>query len=215
MKIAGAIFDMDGTLLDTMQMWDDVCCQYLISRGITPEDNLIDKLRTKTFSQAINYIKDKYNISESAEDIARHIDSTIYSFYAHRAQPKPGVAEFLQFLHKNGVKMCIATSSTKHYADAALKRLGLGHYFDAIITCADVGASKDKPDIFHTAAASMGTDLSYTWVFEDSLYAARTAKLAGYPVCGIYDGSEEDQNSLMMLCDIYITSFKKAVDIFI
>ena len=215
MKIAGAIFDLDGTLLDTMHMWNNLCPDYLTARGIQPEADILSVIRTMTAIQAVGYIHDKYKLTDSVSKIVDDITKTTYEFYAHKAMLKPGAEEFVRKLQSRGIKMCIATSSEKLLAAASLERCGIAGCFEGVLTCTEVGAGKDKPDIFNKACELLGTPKAHTWVFEDSLYAARTAGQAGFRVCGVYDEYESEQNSLRQLCDAYITSFDTAAEIFV
>jgi len=207
MKLDGAIFDLDGTLLDSMSVWNTVGEDYLRSRGMEPHENLNEKFKNMSLYQAACYYQSEYGMSGSAEEIMDGVNRMIAHFYTDEVQPKAGVPSLLAALKKRGVKMCVATATDRPLVEAALSRCGLLGYFGEIFTCSSVGQGKDEPDIFYAALGFLGTPKESTWVFEDALHAARTAKAAGFPVLGVYDCSEENQTALAKLADIYVCSF--------
>jgi len=209
MKIGGAIFDLDGTLLDSMSIWDTIGEEYLRSRGIEPHENLNEIFKSMSLYQAARYYQTEYGLTDSADAIMTGVNSMIRHYYTDEALPKTGVTEFLAELKNRRVKMCIATATDRHLAEAALSRTGLLSYFGEIFTCSSVGYGKDRPDIFHAAHRFLQTPKNSTWVFEDALYAVRTAKSAGYHVVGVYDRSEPNIDEIRGLADLYIRSFEE------
>lgn len=210
--IRGAIFDMDGTLLNSMGFWREMGARYLRSKGKTPEPNLEDKLFEMTMEESRAYMRQAYHLEESLDEISREIDQIILDFYTHEAQAKPGVAEFLEELRRASIPMVVATNTPRSPAEAALGRLGLLDHFQQVFTCSEVGLSKTDPRIFHLAARSLGSQPADTWVFEDALFAARTARAAGFPVAAVYDYvSEKDQQDLRELASLYLPDFSRAM----
>ena len=191
-NIRGAIFDVDGTLLDSMKIWDDVGARYVRSRGKEPEPELNRILFTMSLADGAVYLKETYDLEETTEKIQRGILDIVDAFYHNEAQAKAGVSELLAALSAKGVAMTVATSSDKRQIRTALERLDLAKYFQEIFTCGEVGVSKNEPEIFHRAAALMGTSPENTCVVEDGLYAVRTANTAGYYTVGVYDASSRD-----------------------
>lgn len=137
----------------------------------------------------------------------RGINQTIEGFYFHEVMPKPGVMGFLERIKKAEIPMCIATASERSHIEAALRRCGMDHYFDAVFTCGEVGHGKDEPVIFRKAVAYFDAEPSMTLVFEDALHAARTAKQDGFVVVGVFDPSEPAQDEFRKHCDFYLFDF--------
>jgi len=209
MNIKGAIFDLDGTLLDSMFIWDTIGSEYLISRGILPEKGLNAKFKTMSIVQAAEYYQERYGITDSIEDIISGVNSMIEHYYSDIVPAKPGVEALLKKLESRGVKMCVATATDRYMVEAALKRTGLDSFFCGVFTCTEVGSGKDCPEIFEKALETLQTRRDETIVFEDALYAVKTAKKAGFHVAAVYDkSSEAEQEEIKKLSDFYITSYE-------
>lgn len=205
--IKAAIFDVDGTLLDTMPVWTTSGVRYLKSLGIEADPGLPETLFKMTVDMAAMYMKETYHLTQSPKEICRGVLDLIEGFYFEEAPFKPGARELLEELKEAGIPMAIATSTHKHCILAAFDRLGYTEYFDAILTCPEMGTHKSEPDIFFEAARLMNVEPNETWVFEDGLYAVKTAKKAGFKTVGIYDEvSKADQEELKALSDIYVES---------
>lgn len=208
MKLKCAIFDFDGTLFDSMFIWDNVGEIYLRSLEKEPKPSMREDVRALSLYQSACYFKQEYNLSLSIEEIMRGINQTIEHFYIHEVLPKPGVADFLKRMHKDGISMCIATASDRYQIEAALSRCGMEHYFEAIFTCSEVGHGKDEPVIFQKAMEHFGADRSSAIVFEDAIHAIQTAKADGFAVVAVFDSSEKRQAEIRNLADCYITDFE-------
>ena len=207
MIIKGAIFDFDGTLFDSMSVWDTAGEDYLRGLGREPEPNLQKILKPMSLYQSACYIQKEYALSLSPEEIMDGVNKVVEDFYFHTAMPKPGVPEYLEQLRQQGVKLCIATATDRYQIEAALKRCGLDSYFEEIFTCTAVGHGKDEPHIYEAALKYLGTPKHETLVFEDALHAAQTAKAAGFPVAAVYDAHEPHQAALRSLADQYLEHF--------
>jgi hydroxymethylpyrimidine kinase/phosphomethylpyrimidine kinase len=202
--ISGAIFDMDGVLLDSMPMWNHAGEIYLKNMGKNPEIGLEKKLFSLTMENGAQYIKDSYKLNLSTEEILAGINDTVRNFYANEVVAKPGVIELLQLLKKSGKPMTVATTTERQHVEVALRRTGILEYVDKIFTCSEVGAGKHKPDIYLRAADYMKTEVEKTFVFEDAYHGAKTAKNAGFKVVGLYDeASSERQVELMENSSFY------------
>jgi len=212
MKIDGAVFDLDGTLLDSMFIWDTIGEDYLLSRKIDPRENLNQKFKNMSLYQAACYYQSEYGLQDSTDEIIDGVNRMIERLYVEVVEPKPGVPEFLVALSERGVKMCVATATDRHLVEAALFRCGLLDYFSEIFTCTSVGKGKDQADIYWAAHDFLGTPKESTWVFEDALYAVMTAKKAGFPVAGVYDKSEADTTAVRKMADVFICSFEETED---
>ena len=208
--IQGAIFDLDGTLLDSMSIWDRVGEDYLRSLGKEPKDNLKEVFKTFTLEQSAQYYIDYYGVTLSVEEIVSGINKMVENYYVNTIPLKPGVEYFLKELYTRGIKMCIATVTHEYLAKAALDRLKVSHYFTRIITCAQVGHSKKEPHIYRQALQELQTGKNETVVFEDTLHAVVTAKSDGFITCGVYDEHEFEQEKLKSTASLYIKNYLKA-----
>ena len=209
-NMKGAIFDVDGTLLDSMEIWNHVGDRYLQNRGIIPEPGLTDVLAAMTVGEGSAYVKGHYHLPESTDDIAQGVMDIVKDFYYNEAQLKPGAKELLERLLEQGIGMTVATSSEREHIEKAFERLGVLHYFRQIFTCTEVGAGKTKPLVYEKAAQALGTKPAETLVFEDALYAVITAKDAGFVTVGVYDRfSEADRQIMQEKTDIYLSDFRE------
>lgn len=203
--IKGAIFDMDGTLLDAMPVWEQASERYLNKRGITVKEKLSEVLFSMSMPQGAAYVKEKYGLSEEIDEIIAGVNEIVIEAYRNEIEPKKGVRNFLEGLKQKGIVMAVATSTDRQMAEAALFRTGLAPYFMQIFTCTEVGQGKSKPDIFYRAAECLGTRPEETWVFEDARYAIETAGEAGFCTFGVYDAaSEKNQDAIREEADIYV-----------
>lgn len=210
MKIKCAIFDFDGTLFDSMFIWDSVGEIYLRYLGKEPKPSMREDVRAMSLYQSACYFQKEYDLSLSVEQIMAGINQTIEHFYIHEVLPKTGVVDFLERMTKAEISMCIATASDRSQIEAALRRCGMEHYFEAIFTCSEVGHGKDEPVIFQKAMEHFGADRSTTVIFEDAIHAAQTAKAEGFTVIAVFDDSEKRQKEIRNLSDCYIADFEHA-----
>ena len=205
--LKGLIFDFDGTLFDSMFIWDTAGESYLRSIGKEPEAELQKVLKPMSLLQSAQYIREKYDIPLSVEEIMDGVNRTVEGFYFHTVEPKPGVIAFLEELYRKNIKMCIATATDRYQVEAALQRCQMRHFFSEIFTCTEVGSGKDTPDIFRKAMEHLQTDRSNTAVVEDAYHAAFTAKQDGFLVVGVYDSHESRQQELLQLADIFLPDY--------
>ena len=205
--IKGAIFDLDGTLLDSMFIWDTSGEEYLRSLGKEPHEDLKETFMTLTLEEAAEYYREHYGVTLSVKEIVDGINAMVEQTYRTKVTLKPGISEYLAWLKENGVRMCVATVTDRYLVEETLERLGVRHYFSEIFTCAEVGFGKDKPIIYQKALEHLGTEKSDTYVFEDLPFALNTAKTDGFPTVGIYDRHEAHQDELKELADYYVLDF--------
>ena len=204
---------MDGTLLDSMEGWATAGEKYLRRRGLTPRGDERDSLLGQGMLRAALYFQEAYGIEDDVAVMIEEIKREVRDYYENEATLCDGVTAFLTKLSEQGVKMCVATATERALAEPVLERLGIRSFFDKIFTCRELDTNKTEPLIYETARAFMGADKAQTWVFEDALYAARTAKAAGYPVCAVYDRFETDAAALTETADLYIRSYREAMDL--
>lgn len=210
--IQGAIFDVDGTLLDSMGVWDTIGEDYLRSLGYEPREKLNDKFRTMSIREAAEYYIAEYGVTLPVEEICCQVNGWIERFYRVEAQLKPGAADFVRRLHDAGVKLAIATATDDFLVEAALRRCGVMDYFSGLITCTQVNQGKNRPDVYRAAMERIGTCRENTMVFEDSLKALGTARNDGFLTVGVCDRFERDQAGLAALAHIYIKDYTDCED---
>jgi HAD superfamily hydrolase (TIGR01509 family) len=205
--LKGAIFDLDGTILDSMFIWDTIGEDYLRSLGKEPKENLKETFKTFTLEQAAEYYRENYGVTLSVDEIIDGVNKMVERYYAETVKLKPGIEVFLEKLKAKGIKMCIATVTDKPLVDAALGRLGIRNCFSEIFTCASVGHCKEEPHIYREAQKHLGTAKNETVVFEDALHALKTAKADGFVTVGVFDIHEKKQEELIMMADCYIENY--------
>lgn len=204
----GVILDVDGTLLDSMPVWHDCGVRYLAGLGIEAEPGLGDYLFTQTNETGAYYLIDHYGLDKTPEEVAAGLSKEMERFYFEEAEPKEGAVEFLDRMNERGIPVTIATSTDRYLIERAFERLGITDRFEAVLSCPELETTKKDPLIFFEAARVMGSRPEGTWVFEDGLYAVRTAKDAGFRTVAVYDSiSEGDWEELKKLADIHIRRF--------
>lgn len=207
--IKGAIFDLDGTLLDSMWIWDSFGEDYLRTLGKEPRENLTETFETFTLEQSAEYYREHYGVTLSVREIVDSVNTMVEEYYTSKVELKHGVADFLEALYEQEVKMCVATVTDRYLVEIVLECLGVRKYFSEIFTCAEVGHGKEEPHIYRAALAHLGTKKDETLVFEDAFYALMTAKNDGFPVVAVYDKHEEKQAEMKATGDYYITDYTK------
>ena len=206
--IKGAIFDIDGTLLDSMPVWENAGARYLATLGIKARSDLKERLDALSLPEGALYMQTEYKLSVTIEEILEGVNQVVKDFYFKEAVLKPGVCDLIQKLKKNQVRLIIATATDAKMAKAALIRNGIWKDFDGMITCEEAGAGKTSPKVFELAREHLQTKKEESWVFEDSLYAVKTASKAGFPVCSIYDAySRDNTEEIRTFSDIYVKDF--------
>ena len=206
--IKGAIFDADGTLLDSMHIWDEVGERFLRSKGKMPEADLYKILFPMTLEESSVYLKMHYALDESPKEIKEGVLSVIDGFYRREVGLKAGVKDYLAYLHQNGIRMSVATTSDKGQIEAAFIRLGIRKYFREIFTCSELQTNKREPTVYLKAAEALDVNPSETVVFEDVIYAVKTAKKAGFFTVAVEDASSLDsREEIKEAADLYIRDF--------
>ena len=191
MQITGAIFDMDGTLIDSLMIWDMLWEalgeRYFGDKTFRPDEVTEKALRTLPMKEGAKLLHQKCGLGKSGEEIERFCDEFDRQFYINNVRMKDGVIEFLEYLLQKGVRMCIASAGKRDLLEVAVEKFGLDRYVSSIFSCAEIGRGKEYPDVYVMAHEFLGTPKESTWVFEDSVVALETAARAGYPTVGIYD----------------------------
>lgn len=209
MNITGAIFDFDGTLFDSMHVWKGIRHNFLNSLGIKLTQEDMKVFNGLFLKESLLLAIERFELKESYEELLSKLFDYIKGRYLTETEPKNDIIEFLDKLKANGVKMGIATATGEPALIAVLEKYHMLHYFSAIYSTYTVGASKTEPKVYDVVLRELGTEKETTWVFEDALYAAKTAKANGYNVVGIFDKSEPRTDELKELVDIYIHNYKE------
>ena len=199
------IFDLDGVILDSMLIWEDLGARFLRGRGLVPEPGLNRILFSMSMEQGAEYLAEQYPIGISSDELLTGLRGMLRDFYFDEVKAKEGARELLEDLAAHGIRITAATSSPREHVTRALARNGILPFFEKIFTTSEMETSKHDPDIYNAAAAFMGTEPSETAVFEDSLYALKTAKAAGYKAYGVFDAhGESNQDEMQRTADVYV-----------
>lgn len=205
----GAIFDLDGTLVDSMPCYEKIWKKILKKYAINSEE--IDRtiFLTKTVKEVAEIFRNTYGVSESESEFMNYVNSLLMEFYSKKIKAKSGVRQFLQSLKEHNIKTALLTASDRVIAVPCLKNNKILEYFDVLVFCSEQNASKTQETIFFYTQKLLGSKPSETFVFEDSLYAIETAKRAGFKICGLYDAwCERDQPKIKNLSDVYTENLK-------
>lgn len=210
--MSGAIFDLDGTLLDSMPIWRAAGDRYLRGLGRVPEEGLDRKLFSMSVPDGAAWLKKNYDLPFSPQQIIDGINGTMAEAYRAEVPLKPGAEALLKALAARGVRLAVATASDRPLVESALSRLGVLPLFEGIFTCTEIGAGKgESPAVYLAAAQALGGVPADCWVFEDALHAARTAAGAGFRVVGVYDESgAEDWEALRKVSEVSLESLERA-----
>lgn len=209
MNITGAIFDFDGTVFDSMHIWKGVKFQFFDRIGLVLSEEQREEFKNLFLLEAIELAKKRFDLKMTDKELFNEFFTMIKEKYLADTEPKNDIIEFLEKLKAKGVKMGIATATGEPALIAVLEKFNMLHYFQEIYSTYTVGASKTEPKVYDVVLNELGTEKQTTWIFEDALYAAKTAKKAGYKVVGIYDKSEPEQEELKNLVDIYINNYSE------
>ena len=213
MKLEYAIFDMDGTLLDSMPVWDSLAGRYLKQNGREARPGLRAILSTLAMRGSAEYLIKEYDLDKDADTVMAEMNEMGFIDYRDNVPAKEGAIAYLEALKARGVKMCVATATDRPLVEAALKRLNMEHYFERVFTCTEVGAGKRQPDIFYTAMEFFGGTKENTVIFEDSLHAISTAHTYGFRVAAVPDpSSAKDEAEIKELAEVWYDTFAQALE---
>ena len=212
MKLTGAIFDLDGTLTDSMYIWNEAPKALVRQFGGQPPEDLAEDIKEMGRREASEYMVARFSLPCTPEQVMDGVNDLVTDEYRDKVPMKPGADVLLARLAALGVPCGIATASEAFQARDAMVRLGLWKHFLFAFSSLQYG-SKSRPDVYFAAARSLGSAPEHTIVFEDALHAIRTAKAAGFRVAAVYDASaEDDQEEIRSLADYYIRSFEEMFD---
>ena len=212
-NIEAVIFDMDGTLIDSMWMWKQIDIDYLARFGIELPENLQECIEGMSFRETAIYIKNRFNLDEDIETMMADWNSMAYEFYKTKVDFKPGAREFVLELKKRGIKCGIATSNSNELVDAVLEHLDAKDYFDEIHTSSEVEHGKPFPDIYLLVSEKLQVPPEKCLVFEDILPGIQAGKAAGMKVCAVYDEySHQEMSVKIKYADYFFIGFDILVE---
>ncbi|MBQ1901361.1 MAG: HAD family phosphatase [Lachnospiraceae bacterium] len=211
-NIKAALFDLDGTLVDSMGLWKDVDIKYLSSRGIDMPKNLQKEIEGYSMKETARYFKDRFGIEDSLEEMMAEWNEMARVEYESKVPLKPGCKNFLEKLRKRNVKTAIVTSNSRELVEAVYKNHPFSDFIDLVVTANEVEHGKPAPDVYLKAAEKLGIDPTDCLVFEDIIAGIQAGKNAGMKVCTIYDDySAEVDEEKRELADYYVKDYFELV----
>lgn len=206
------IFDLDGTLVDSMGIWYDIDVEYLGKYGYEVPEELQNDIEGFSFTETAVYFKEKFRIPESIAEIKETWRQMAMEDYRNKVPLKPGVKEFLSHLKDRGIRIAVASSNDYGLIDAALKGKGIREYFDAIITACEVEKGKPAPDVYLEAAKRIGVPPEECLVFEDIVPGIQAGRSAGMKVCAVEDDySAFQREEKRETADYYISDYRQVI----
>lgn len=206
----GAIFDMDGTLVDSMYYWGKNFIKKLDEENISYPDDVLNIITPMGIKMCCKYMHNDLGHPKSPDILYREIEDVMSVEYATNIPTKPFAMEYLKKLKEQGVKMCVLSASTHRMIEASAKKCGYFDLMEFVMSCEEIGISKSNPEIFKLVAEKMGLSVEDITVFDDNEIAVKSAKKAGAKVCAVYDKtSEEYKKEIMAVADKYIYSFEE------
>lgn len=198
------IFDMDGTLVDSMGYWTGLGRDYLRALGIEPTEEELALTNTMNLEDTCRFFMERYGLHTTPEEVTMKMEQAMERHYRQDITLKPGVVEYLDRLKGRGARLCIATATNERLARICLAEMGIQDRFDFLLSCDTMKVSKNQPDIYLAAARRLGAAPEEIAVFEDAAYAAQTARDAGFYVVGVYDASNAQwQQRMEQTCHQY------------
>jgi len=214
--IKGIIFDLDGTLLDSMNVWYNTDRAFLKENGVdNPPEDISDRVKKLTIDKASELFIREFGLDCTVEYIINRIEEIVRNEYFHNIPLKSGVAETLDFLDSRNIPYGVATVTYRSLAEASLKRLGIFDRMKFLLTSAEFPQGKKNPDIYLKCAEIMKLPPENVLVVEDSLHCIETALNASFLTAGVYDGlSAGDCADIKKVSDYYFDTLDKLIDIF-
>lgn len=211
-QFKAAIFDLDGTLIDSMGVWEQIDREFLSKRGIAIPEDYIAAVTPMGFRSAAEYTIRRFCLQETPADLIREWEDMAIDAYSFHVPLKPHAKEYLEYLKEKGVRLAVATALQPTLSVPVLKNNGVYGYFESFASVTEVVRGKGHPDIYLLAAERLRIKPEECMVFEDILAGVQGAKKAGMAACGVYDSySEEDQKEMQALCDLYIHDFAELI----
>ena len=205
------IFDLDGTLLNSMGVWEQIDVDFLSKRGFDVPEDYINAICSRSFPEAARYTIERFNLPDSVADLLNEWNAMAAYAYGHTVPLKPNALGYLTTLKNRGAKLAIATSLPAALYEPALQNHGIMDLFDVICSTDEVAFGKTKPDVFILTAQKLGVPPEMCIVFEDIVQAMQSAKQAGMTVYDVFDQSSSEQwETIKKTADGVICDFKDA-----
>jgi HAD superfamily hydrolase (TIGR01509 family) len=205
--IEAVIFDLDGTLVDSMWMWKSIDIEYLAKFGMEMPEDLQHCIEGMSFSETAAYFKERFHLPDSLEQIKSDWNEMAWNKYLYEVPLKEGVKDFLTYLKENNIPTGIATSNSRELVNLIIDKHDMKGYFSSIRTSCEVAKGKPSPDIYLLVAEDLGVSPQNCLVFEDVLQGVMAGKNAEMKVCAVYDDySEKDMDEKKKLADYYVNS---------
>ncbi len=206
----GAIFDVDGTLLDSMTVWRNITERFLKKYDIALSDEKAAQYKEMTLEESLPQIIAEFKLKLTHEEIFSEFKQMVAEEYALRVELKDGAKEYIEKLHDEGIKIAVATSGYEGLCKSAFKRLGIIDYIDAYAFSSEVGCNKSKPDVYLLAAERLGLNPWDCTVFEDIVPGIESSRKAGFKTCAVYDDTNKHETEILKnTADKYITNWKE------
>lgn len=206
------IFDLDGTLIDSMPVWKNVGKDFLNRYGFECSEEIDDKIKRQTLFETAAYFKNLFDIAMDIDEIVAEIIAMVAEEYEKNVPLKPFAKQYLEKQKQCGTKMCVLTASEPEYTLAAMKRLDILHYFEFIATCTEMNLTKKDSEVFEQTMKRLGGKKQNTLVFEDALYAIRSAKKGGFYTVAVAEKIRpNDFKEIKNLADLYIQSYEELI----
>lgn len=207
--IKAVIFDMDGTLIDSMGVWAEIDRVFLKKRQIPMPDDILKNIEGMSFTETAHYFKNRFNLIENVEEITKEWIEMSKEYYRDHIPLKKGAKELVEKLFNNGFKIGLGTSCQQQLVQASLQKHGLESYFQSVRTSCEVGRGKPFPDIFLKVAEDLQVKPEECLVFEDTIAGIKAARQAGMRVIAVFDNhSLPHMDRISELSDGFIVNFK-------
>ncbi len=205
-----AIFDLDGTLVDSMWIWEDVDVEYLGKRKMTVPEDLTKAVEGLAFTEVAVYFKERFQLQDSIEEIKAEWNQMAMDKYLNEVPLKDGVKPFLQYLQEQGIKMGVASSNSVQLVKAVLDARGILPYFSCVLTCCEVERGKPEPDVYLEVAKRLQVEPRDCIVFEDIPLGLSAGIAANMETCAVEDEySKVYEAEKRQLADYYIRSYEE------